>query len=462
MRSPTVETIEPEIRELTQQQDWRSLRDSLRYLPHADIAELLAGMPPTEAAPAFRILPRDDASEVFANFPPEFQEDLIAALGDQRAVRVLEEMDPDDRARLIDELPVEVSTRLLAKLTPESRRETNAILGYGPEQVGRLMTPDYVRVKPAWTVARTLEHMRHFGRDAETLHWVYVVDKDLKLIDDLFIRQLLLADPDATIQSLMDEQFLALDATADREEAVRMMARYDRSALPVVDRRGLLVGIVTHDDVIDVAEQEATEDIHKLAGIEALRQPYLDIRPPQMVKKRGPWLATLFTVQLVTIAVMAGFADQLERAVVLSLFIPLIISTGGNTGTQTASMLVRAIALREVSLADWARVVRHELVTGLVLGLALGVYGFAVTYALHLVGFAESDYPIQVGAAIAASVFGIVLWAVLIGSMFPLLLERLKFDPATSSAPLVATLMDVSGLTIYLGVCTLLLTGTLL
>jgi magnesium transporter len=450
MRSPTVETLAPEIDQLVTQRDYRSIREGLRGLPHADTADILESLTPGDMAIAFRMLPHDDAAGVFADLSSDAQEDLIGALGDTRAIRVVEEMEPDDRARLLDELPAQVSTRLLGRLAPATRRETQVILGYGPEQVGRLMTPDYVRVKPHWTVAKALEHIRRFGSDAETLYWVFVVDQDLRLIDDIYIRQLLLADADDTIAKLMDNQFVALDATADREEAVRAFARYDRTALPVIDARGTLVGIVTHDDIADVAEVEATEDIHKLGGAEALTQPYLETHPIQMVRKRGPWLISLFTVQLVTVGVMAGFEDQLAEAVVLALFVPLIISTGGNTGTQTSSMLVRAIALREVSLANWAKVVKRELATALTLGLTLGVYGFAITLVLTATGFAESDTPARVGLAIAASIGIIVVWAVLAGSLLPLMLERLGFDPASSSAPLVATIMDISGLLIYL------------
>ena len=459
MRSPTAETLIPEVSELVQRRDFRAIRESLRHLPYADTADILAELPPGDAAVAFRMLPHDDAAEVFAHLETDDQEALIGALGEERALRVVEELDPDDRARLIEELPATVSTRLLDQLAPDTRRETQAILGYGTDQIGRLMTPDYVRVKPQWTVERALQHIRRYGQDAETVHWVYVVDHALRLVDDLFIRQLLLAEPTTAIADLMDHQFVALDANADREEAVIAFARYDRSALPVVDARGRLVGIVTHDDVADVAEEEATEDFHKLAGVEALTVPYLDTRPAQMIRKRGPWLITLFTVQLATIAVMASFETQLESAVVLALFVPLIISTGGNTGTQTASMLVRAIALREVSIRNWSRVVSRELVTGIALGITLGLYALAITLGLTLTGMTDSETPIRVGLAVSTSVAAIVVWAVLSGSLLPLLLERLGFDPASSSAPLVATLMDISGLLIYLAICTAALAG---
>ena len=462
MLSPTIQLLEPEVRELLRDKQWRDLREVLRDLPHADVAELLEALDAPDAAVAFRVLPRDDASEVFAYLPPERQEELIEVFGEGRAMRLIEDMDPDDRARLLDELPAEGSGRILLRLKPETKRQTQAILGYDAEQVGRLMTPDYVRVKPSWTVERALAHIRRWGHDAETLHWVYVVDADGRLIDDLFIRQLLLAELDTPISELMDHKFVALNATDDREEAVRMLARYDRSALPVIDSRGLLIGIVTFDDVADVQEEEATEDIQKLGGLEALDQPYLDTSVGEMVRKRGPWLAALFAMQVGTISVMGMFENQLEKAIVLSLFVPMIISLGGNTGSQTSTLLVRAIALGEVTLRDWSRVVLHELKTSVPMGLGLGLLGVGIVWGLDLVGIARSGYPWLVGGAIAASVVAIVVWATIVGSTFPLLLERLGLDPATSSSPLVATLMDVSGVTIYLGFCSLVLRGTLL
>lgn len=462
MRSPTVQLLEPEARELLTNQQWRELRDMLRDLPHADIAELLEELDAAEAAVAFRVLPRDDASIVFSYLPTERQKELIHAFGEGRALRLIEDMDPDDRAKLLDELPAEVSGQILLNLKPETKRETQAILGYDAEQVGRLMTPDYVRIKPDWTVEHALAHIRRWGHDAETLHWLYVVDATGRLIDDLFIRQILLAPLDTPICDLMDEKFVALNATDDREEAVRMMARYDRTVLPVIDSRGLLVGIVTFDDVQDVQEEEATEDIQKMGGLEALDHAYLEANIAEMVRKRGPWLAGLFLMQVVTISVMGVFEAQLAQAVILSLFVPMIISLGGNAGSQTSTLLVRAIALGEVELKDWGRVVFHEIKSAIPMGLILGTLGLGIVWALQAMGVAVSEHPWAVGLTIAAAVLTIVVWATIVGSTLPLLLQTLRLDPATSSNPLVATLMDVSGVTIYLSFCSLLLRGTLL
>ena len=463
MRTPTAELLAPDVRQLIDDRRWRELRDVFATLEPADSSDVIETIDPDEdAAIAFRLLPRALSADVFAHFDTDTQERFLELLGGERAVRLLEDMDADDRAALVEELPVEVATPLLQRLSPAERRATQTILGYPEESVGRLMTPDYVRVRPEWTVRRALEHIRQWGRDAETVHWVYVVDADRKLIDDLHIRRFLLADLDTTVEQLMDDEFVALHATDDREDAVRAMARYDRTALPVIDSLGLLVGIVTVDDVADVAEAEFTEDVHKLGGLEALDEPYMTTRFVAMVKKRGVWLVGLFALQLCTIFAMRIFEDELAKAVVLALFVPLIISSGGNTGTQAASLLVRALALNEVRFADWWAVARKELLTGLVLGSALGVLGLVTVVLLGTTGLVETEYLVRLGFVVGTSVVGIVIWGTLIGSLLPMLLDRMGLDPATSSSPLVATLMDVSGLTIYFAVALLLLRGTLL
>jgi magnesium transporter len=462
-----VQLLEPEVLELIREGRYRELREALRVLDHADTAEFLTDLieeqGAQDAAIAFRVLPRLDASEVFAHLEADEQEVLIAELGAERALRVVESMDPDDRARLLDELPIEVARRIIQNLSAETRRETQAILGYPQESVGRLMTPDYVRIRPSWTVGQALAQVRKYGKDAETINWVYVVNQQGQLVDDIHIRTLLLADPEVSVESLMDGRFITLSATDDREEAVRLMGKHDRSAMPVVDGLGLLVGIITWDDVADVAEIEATEDIHKLGGLEALDAPYFSTGFGEMLRKRAGWLAGLFCLQVLTIAVMGYFEEHLATAVVLAVFVPLIISSGGNTGTQAASLLVRALALEHVEPADWMRVLLREVLTGLVLGSILGVLGVGAVLVADLAGLAQTDgFPWQVGFTVGTAVVGIVIWGSVAGSLLPLLMERIGLDPAASSSPLVATIMDVSGLTIYFGVAMVLLRGSLL
>lgn len=460
--NPTAQLLEPEVRELIREGRYSELREALHGIPAADVAEILHELEPSDAAVGFRFLQRDDAGEVFAYLPTEKQEELIRELGQDGSVRVIEAMDPDDRVRLLDELPPEVCQRIVASLSPEQRRVTQAILGYPPGSVGRLMTPDYVKIRPDWTVARALEHIRKTGRDAETVNVVYVVDDQGRLIDEVRLRQLLFAEPEQTVDSLLNRQFVALRADQDQEEAVRTMSRYDRIALPVTDSRGVLVGIVTADDVADVAEEEFTEDIQKLGGMEALDEPYMQAGLLEMFRKRGFWLSVLFVGQSITIVVLGSFQDQLEAAGVLAVFLPLVISCGGNSGSQAAALVTRALALGEVTPSDWLRILRREVVSALLLGATLGLIGLVCVEFFTRVGIAQTGYSLALGLVVAAAVVAVVLWGTILGSLLPLLLRRLKFDPATASSPMVATLMDASGTLIYLGIAVAFLTGTVI
>jgi magnesium transporter len=455
--NPTAELLMPEILELVRGGRFRDLRDSLEDLPAADVADTLDLLEPADAAVVFRILPREQAGEVFSHLDHDRQEELIEALG-TRAHRVVEAMEPDDRAALLDELPSEVATRLIAQLSPEDRRITREILGYPPESVGRLMTPDYIRVRPEWTVGKVIEHIRKYGQDAETIHWIYVVDEARRLIDEIHIRKLLLAEPDQPIADLMDRHFIALNASDDREEAVRQMARYDRTALPVVDSRGVLLGIVTFDDVADVAEEEATEDIQRLAGMEALDMPYMQAGLVEMFRKRGLWLAALFAGQTITVLVLGAFEEQL-MAWGLVLFVPLVISCGGNSGSQAAALVIRALALEEVRIHDWVRVIGRELLMGVALGAALGALGVLTALFWHAVGLTREHHALALGAVVGGAVMGVVLWGTTLGALLPIVLKRLGFDPGVASTPLVATLMDATGLLIYFAIAILVIGG---
>lgn len=454
--------LEPDLQGMIDDRAYRDIRDSLSVIEPADIADLIESLSSESAAIAFRVLPRELAAATFAELEQSSQESLLEEFGTERSSRLIESMDPDDRAAILDELPVEIATKLIAKFSPENRRITQAILGYDPESVGRFMTPDYVRVRKDWSVSHSLEHIRKYGRNAETVDWVFVIDHEGQLIDDIHIRDLLLAEPDSLISDLMDDEFIALYAKDDREEAVRMMGRYDRTALPVVDSLGLLVGIVTADDVADVAEVEFTEDVQKLGGMEALSAPYISSSIFNMYHKRGVWLSVLLLLQILTISIMGFFDEQLSKAVVLVVFVPMIISTGGNTASQAASLLVRAIAVEEVRLNAWWKIVRKELLTGFYLGSTLAIIGMLVVWILTTTPMVQTEHIWPLSFTVSLSVFVIVIWGTLIGSMFPLILEHIGVDPATSSSPLVATLMDVSGLTIYFVIAVFMLKGTIL
>ncbi len=446
------------MRELINSSRYAELRQVLHTLPPADVADLLDSLEPVDAAVAFRFLQRDNAGEAFAELEPDKQEALIEELGADGSRRVIEAMDPDDRAELIDELPSQIAKRVIASLSPEDRRITQAILGYPAQSVGRHMTPDYVRVRPDWTADQAIEHIRKYGRDAETINWVYIVDDAGHLIDDIHLRSLLLADQSLMIQQLMDDRFIALSASDDQEEAVRLMNRYDRSALPVVDSKGILLGIVTYDDIADVAEEEATEDIHKLGGMEALNRPYMQTGIVEMFKKRGLWLAILFVGQTITVLVLSTFEDQLGHKK-LALFIPLVISCGGNSGSQAATLVTRALALEEILAKDWFRVIGRELLTGASIGLMLGLLGVINVFLLSLVGITGQEYVLRLAMTVGGSVMGVVLWGTVLGSLLPIVLKRMGLDPGVASTPMVATLMDTSGMLIYFAIAMILLSG---
>ncbi|QYK47354.1 MAG: magnesium transporter [Phycisphaeraceae bacterium] len=454
--------IQPEIEEMIRAGQFGELRETLHQLPPADVAEVFSELDGADAAVAFRFLYRDDAGEVFSYLEPEDQERLISKLGDEGSRRVIEAMSTDDRVRLLDELPYTVAQRIIQSLDPAERQATLAILGYPQESVGRLMTTDYVAVRADWTVEQALAHLRKHGRDAETINVVYITDDGGRLVDDIRIRQLILADPQATLGSIGDSNFVALTADQDQEEAVRLMSRYDRIALPVLDSRGKLLGIVTHDDVADVAQAEATEDMQMMGAVAALEDAYIDTGHFEMYRKRAIWLAVLFVGQTVTIVVLGSFQDQLDKATVLVFFLPLVISCGGNSGSQAATLLTRALSLGEVAPSDWLAIVKKELATGLMLSGSLGLLGTLVVFGFTAAGHPHTAFRLPLAITVAVAIMAVVAWGTTLGSLLPLALKRFGVDPAIASTPLVATLMDASGTLIYLLVAVLILTGQLL
>ncbi|MGH6636647.1 MAG: magnesium transporter, partial [Gammaproteobacteria bacterium] len=375
---------------------------------------------------------------------------------------LLNDMAPDDRTHLLEELPASVTKQMLALLTAEERAVAVSLLGYPEASIGRLMTPDYVMAREAWTVERVLDHIRRYGQDSETLSTIYVVNESGVLIDDVGIRNFLLASPTTRVSELMDHRFVALKATDDQEIAISVFRQEDLTALPVTDSSGVLIGIVTVDDVLDVAEAEATEDIQKIGGMEALDEPYTKIAITRMVRKRAGWLVILFLGEMLTATAMGFFEQEIERAVVLALFIPLIISSGGNSGSQAATLVIRALVLGEVGMRDWWRVMRREVISGLLLGSILGGIGFLRITLWSAFSNIYGEHWLLVALTVGLALVGIVLWGTLAGSMLPFVLRRFGFDPATSSAPFVATLVDVTGIVIYFSVATVILRGTLL
>src|SRR5712672_3677728 len=368
--------LEPEIRSLIDARNFTALRDVFREFPPADVAEVILDMPEDEQVIIFRVLPHDLAADVFEYLGIEEQQKLLRAMAHEQVVAILNEMSPDDRTALLEELPSAAARQLIRLLTPEERHVATALLGYPEYSVGRLMTPDFIAAKEDWTVQHVLDYIREYGRDRETLNFIYVVDDRGKLIDDVRMREFLLRPLTTKVSEIRDENFVALNATDSQQDALNVFRKYDRVALPVVDSSGVLVGIVTSDDMLDVAEQEATEDIQKIGGMEALDEPYTTIPFLRMVKKRATWLIILFLGEMLTATAMQGYNSEIEKAAVLAMFLPLIISSGGNSGSQATTLIIRAMAVGEVTLRDWWRVMGKELRSGFMLGLILGAIGF--------------------------------------------------------------------------------------
>jgi magnesium transporter len=455
--------VQPEIRSLIDARNFGALRELFAEWPPADIAECITDFSEDEQVIVFRVLPHDQAADVFEYLDVEAQQKLLRAMAHEQVVGILNEMSPDDRTALLEELPSAAARQLIKLLTPEERSIARALLGYPEGSVGRLMTPDLIAVDAGWSVKEVLDYMRENGQDSETLNVIYVVDDRGKLLDDIRMREFLLKPLTAKVSDLMDHNYVTLSVTDSQEDAVNIFRKYDRTALPVVDSGGVLVGLVTIDDMLDVAEKEATEDIQKLGGMEALDEPYTTIPLMRMVKKRATWLIILFLGEMLTATAMQGYNGEIEKAAILAMFLPLIISSGGNSGSQATTLVIRAMALGELRLGDWFRVVRKELLSGLSLGLILGTIGFfRITLWQYLHIFDYGKYHWLVAFTVGTALIGVVLWGTISGAMLPFLLRRCRLDPATSSAPFVATLVDVTGLVIYFNVALFILRGTLL
>lgn len=456
-----MEEMVEQIELLLEQEDNTQLQEYLNNLNISDVEELIDELP--EQGPLFiEILTLNRAVNVFRILDFPTQERIIKKLSGPRVADLVNELPPDDRTALFAELHGDAVKKLILHLSPENRKEALSLLGYEEDSVGRLMTPDYIAVKKNWDVTRVLSHIRRYGKNSETIDVIYVIDENGILLDDIRIREILLVKPETKVSDLMDGRLIALSASDPQEEAINIFRMNNRTALPVVDKENILLGIVTVDDILWIANEEYTEDIQKIGGTEALDEPYLDINLFRLVKKRVGWLIILFLGEMLTATAMGYFEDSIKKAVVLALFIPLIISSGGNGGSQASTLIIQAMALGEVTVADWWRVMRREILSGLMLGVTLGLIGFARIYVWHLFSTVYGPHWILVGFTVGSALVGVVLWGSLAGSMLPLILKKCGADPATSSAPFVATLVDVTGLIIYFTVAIIFMKGTML
>jgi len=415
-----------------------------------------------ERVEALRLLARDEAEDVFLNLPAREQEEVISAMPASERRSWMRLLAPDDAADVIQAASPEQRELLLSLLDSATRTEVTALLAHAEDQAGGLMNPRYARLRPDMTVDEAIRYLNRQTREGvETIYYSYVLDADQRLLGVVSFRELFKAAADKKIRDVMNADVVTIGEDLDQEAAARVYAEHDLMALPVVDAAGRMKGIVTHDDIVDVVQEEATEDIQKMGGVAALEAPYLEVGFGEMLTKRAGWLTVLFFGELLTATAMGFFEHEISKAVVLALFIPLIISSGGNSGSQATTLVIRAMALGEVRLRDWWRVVKRELVMGLALGTILGVLGLVRIVAWEKAFGSYGVHWLGIGITVAVSLLGVVLWGTVVGSMLPLLLQRLRLDPASASAPLVATLVDVTGLVIYFTVASLALSGAL-
>jgi magnesium transporter len=455
-------SIQQQFEEVISSEDKLAIKEFLNNQNISDVAELIydnqeyetqimAHLSIHRAASVFKIL---DLSE---------QKRIIKDLPVFASAELLNELPADDRVAFLEELPTAAVRELIKTLGPEERKITLELLGYPENSVGRLMTPDYVYVYEYNSVKEVIETIRRFGTNSETIDVIYVINEKGELLDDIRIRDIILASPDKKVSELMDGRFIALNVNDDQEEANEVFKMNNRVALAVTDDNDILLGIVTIDDVLWIANEEFSEDIQKIGGTEALEEPYLDISIPKLIKKRVGWLIILLFGEMLTASAMQYFQVELESATVLALFIPLIVSSGGNSGSQASTLIIQAMALGELRVTDWWRVMRRELVSGSMLGLILGIIGFLRVYMWQQLGiYNYGSYWLLIASTVSISILGIVLWGSLVGSMLPLFLKKMKLDPAASSAPFVATLVDVTGIVLYFSVAYLFLKGVLL
>ena len=438
-----------QIRKFLDDQNISDVAELVYEFPEYD-SQIIANMSVHRAASVFKIL---DLST---------QKTIIHELPANTTAALLNDLPADDRTDFLEELPSNVVRELIKLLDPDERKITLSLLGYPDNSIGRLMTPDYVYVYPWNSIEEVFATIRKYGKDSETINVIYVIDEKGDLLDDIRISDFILNPPEKKVSELMDNRFISLQAEDDQESASEVFRMNNREALPVISRSKKLLGIVTIDDILWVASEEFSEDMQKMGGTSALDEPYLDVPLFKLYKKRIIWLIILFIGETLTIWAMSNFQKTLEQVLVLSTFIPLIISSGGNSGSQAATLIIQAMALGEITVNDWWRIIRREIISGLLMGVTLGLFGFLIIYSGHQFFGLFGEHFIRIGFAIGIAVIGVVMWGTIMGSMLPLLLKRCGADPATSSTPFIATLVDVTGLLIYFGTAFLMLKGVLL
>lgn len=430
-------------------EDWKNLKTEIEPMEAFQVYEVFEDISLRDKIIIFRLLNKEQTKDVFKLLSHEEQQEIIEGLAENanKIAKLLNDIDPDDRTAFLEELPAEVSKGLIRQLSPEQREITNQLLGYPRESIGRLMTTQYVAINPDYTVSKAFEYIRKHGIDSETLNVIYVVDKDGRLMDDLTIRDLIFAEPDEVVSNLVNHQFVHLNAYDDQETAISIFKDYSLVALPVLDKDGVMLGIVTFDDIMDVAEDESAEDFHKFSAMSSTISNPITARVLDLYKNRVVWLVALVFMNIFSGAALASFEDVITKFVALVFFLPLLIDSGGNAGAQSATLMIRSLAMGDVKMGDWYKLIVKELAVALMLGITM-----ALAVAL-LANFRAPETVMVVSLTMVLT----VLWGSIVGLLLPFVFTKLKLDPATASAPLITTIADISGVLIYFGLASWLL-----
>ncbi|GAB4465242.1 MAG: magnesium transporter [Elainellaceae cyanobacterium] len=441
--------VRDQLQLLLEQKNYEGAKMLLVPVPPVDIAEAIQGLSKPMQMLAFRLLSKAEAIAVYEYLDSDVQQSLLEEFRDQEALDIVESMAPDDRANLFDEMPANLVRRVLAQLDPSERQATALLLGYKPDTAGRVMTPEFISVRADMTVSQAQERIRELARDKEVAYYVYVTDPVKRLLGTVSLRDLILASPDQRVEDVMERDVIFARADVDQEEVARLIQRYDLLALPIVDQEGILLGVVTVDDVIDILEEEATEDIYAIGGVRAEGESYFDSSFLSILKKRSPWLLVLVVTNIATVFIMSRYEEVLDSVVELAFFTPLLIDTGGNIGAQSSTVLIRGLSTDELRNKKPVRVILRELFAGAALGLVLAVLVLGI--AMVFVG------KVEIGLTVGLSLIAIAALAATVGTLLPYLFHKMGFDPAFMASPFITTVADILGILIYLNIAKVLL-----
>ncbi len=452
---PMIRLLKPELEDIIKSKDWKSLKEIISFWLPPEIAELFREIEPKDRVVILRLLPKDLQQDLFSYLDSDMQEDILKNLSNDDIKSIIEELEPDDRTELFEEMPPELTRKMINLLSPEERKKALNLLGYPENSVGRLMNPDYIAVKVSWSVEKTIEFIRNYGKDVESINVIYVVDDEWHLLDDIPLKKLIFAKPEHSIESLMDRNVIYLESEIDQEEAIKIFEKYDLISLPITDKDRHLLGVVTFDDILDTVREEHTEDFTKFLGIQSRDMDLdfitriKDVPIMQIFKARISWLIALLIMDFITGGIIQGFQGTIAKYVVLVSFLPVLVDTAGNAGSQSATLVIRALALGTVKLKDWFILILRELVISTLLALVMG-------FGISLMGFIRGKSFLIAQIVIISMIVNVIIGS-LIGVLLPFIFTKLKKDPATASTPLITSLADIIGTGIYLSIAYIIL-----